>query len=106
MTPCRTCHATGPHQTVLVRDDTGDRMTLCPPCLRTATRMQADARDDRGRRRLADHAELHGLQLWTGEHVAYVLMPPTGMVLARPADPVLSDAPRKDRMTRVTVPHA
>lgn len=100
---CRTCHATGPHCTPLVRDGTGDRMDLCPACLRSATRMQADGRDEHGRRRLADLADQSGLHVWRAPHVAYVLA--TEDVVWSADDRLVQAAPQ-DRMARVTVPHA
>lgn len=100
MEPCRTCHATGARNTPLVHDETGERASLCPSCLRASVRMQADARDVDGYHRLADHAHMHGLELWRSPHVAYVLQPPAG------SGGYVVSSPPHARMTPVTVPHA
>ena len=71
--PCRSCLERGPDHVQLVHDSTGERMAICPRCLRSQLRMKADVGDQRGRGLLQGYAEEYEWHVWRSPNVLYLL---------------------------------
>jgi hypothetical protein len=81
---CASCHRPGQNPVDLANDATGERILVCPRCLRSNMRMQAHLSESRGALLLRDYAEEYGFQVWRSRDVAY-LLPPVAPFAARSA---------------------
>jgi hypothetical protein len=79
---CDACHRAGQNP-VGLSNDAGDRIRVCPRCLRSNMRMQAHLSETRGALLLRDYAEEYGFSVWRSRDVAY-LLPPVAPFAASP----------------------
>jgi hypothetical protein len=71
---CACCNATG-QAVQLAHDGTGARLTVCPRCLRSSMRMQADLSEARNLSLMQDYALEYGYHVWNSNDVVYLLPP-------------------------------
>ena len=71
---CDACHQPG-RNPVGLQNDAGERIRVCPRCLRSSMRMQAHLSERRGALLLQEYAQEYGLSVWRSQDVAYLLPP-------------------------------
>ncbi len=85
---CDYCHGVQAPRVRLDQDEGPSILTMCLPCLRSATLKKAALNEQRGVRLLRDDAEENGLHLWRSAHAVYLL--PTIEISVSAAEPQLS----------------
>lgn len=70
---CACCQ--GQNAVALAHEGTGERIHVCPRCLRSSMRLQADGSEARNQALLRDYAHEYGLQMWRSDAVVYLLPP-------------------------------
>lgn len=73
--PCRSCQAPDAETISLFQDETSNKVPICSRCLRSASRLKADAHDPSGRLNLMGQANELGWAVWRSEHVLYLIPP-------------------------------
>lgn len=59
----------------LAHEQSGEQIHVCPRCLRSSMRMQADRSEERNQLLLRDYAREYGFQVWKTDAVVYLLPP-------------------------------
>ncbi|MES2153986.1 MAG: hypothetical protein V4510_02535 [bacterium] len=85
---CAYCHAAKAPSVQLDKEGAPDILTMCLPCLRSATLMKAALSEQRGVQLLRQNAEERGLAMWRSSHVVYLL--PAVMSQAASRRPVMA----------------
>lgn len=70
---CASCGVASLLQIQIANVATGQHVTVCPRCLRSALRLKADLSETRSRNVLQEYAEEMGCSVWMGQAALYLL---------------------------------